>query len=231
MNTASNSGKITTMKKLQNSFNTFLPQRYREFRQNMHKLNSNQAVVASLIRICCEEDDVKAIKIAFERILGKPEKVIVIKRTLVRTVFPDATKKSPTPLIDNRVKDETAAVALTEQDNLVVVDEANAPGVLLTKMLDKIGLENNTYSYEVLDAKDKHTVAEVMVANLYAIAMRGSNLAAINMLFDYLDGAVADVVRLEGEDTILLESLADVAPYEAKKGEDGIYYIETESVR
>lgn len=41
-------------------------------------------------------------------------------------------------------------------------------------------------------------VAEVMVSNLYAIAMRGANLAAITMLFDYIDGAVADVIRLEG---------------------------------
>lgn len=67
--------------------------------------------------------------------------------------------------------------------------------------------------------------------NLYGIAMRGSNLGAIKLLFDYLDGAVADVVRLEGETTIWLESWADVAPYEAIKGEDGIYYVEQESVQ
>lgn len=204
---------------------------YRAFKQAMPTLSSNQAVVASLIRICCEEDDVKAIKIAFERILGKPEKVVVIKRTLVRTVFPDAKTKAPRALVNNRVQDETAAVALTENKELVVVDEANAPGILLQKKLDEIGDALNTYSYEVLDEKDKYSVAEVMVANLYAIAMRGSNLAAIDMLFDRLDGAVADVVRLEGEDTILLESLADVAPYEAKQGADGVYYIETESIR
>lgn len=219
------------MKKLQNSFNTFLPMNYREFKQTIPKLSSNQAVVASLLRICSEEDDVKAIKIAFERILGKPEKVIVIKRTLVRTIFPDAKTKHKTPIINDRVQDQTSALAVTDNADLVVVDEANAPGILLTKKLDDIGDSLNTYSYEVLDNKDHYTLAEVMVANLYAIAMRGSNLAAINMLFDYLDGAVADVVRLEGEDTILLESLADVAPYEAKQSEDGVYYIETESVR
>lgn len=195
------------------------------------KLTSNQAVVASLIRICCEEDDVKAIKIAFERILGKPEKVIVIKRTLVRTVFPDATKKATTPLIDDRVKDQTAAVSITDNQDLIIVDEANAPGIALTKKMEEIGDSVNTYSYDVLDEKDKYTVAEVMVANLYGIAMRGSNLAAIDMLFDYLDGAVADVVRLEGQDTILLESWADVAPYEAKQNADGVWYIETESIR
>ena len=219
------------MKKLQNSFNSFLPMNYRAFKQAMPKLSSNESVVASLLRICSEEDDVKAIKIAFERILGKPEKVIVIKRTIIRTIFPDAKTRHKTPIIDNRVQDQTSALAVTDNADLIVVDEANAPGILLTKKLDEIGDSLNTYSYEVLDNKDKYTVAEVMVANLYAIAMRGSNLAAISMLFDYLDGAVADVVRLDGQDTILLESWADVAPYEAKQGDDGIWYIETEGIR
>lgn len=219
------------MKKLQNSFNTFLPINYRQFKQMMPKLSSNESVVASLLRICAEEDDVKAIKIAFERILGKPEKVIIIKRTIVRTIFPDAKVKHKTPIIDNRVQDQTSALAVTDNADLIVVDEANAPGILLTKKLDHIGDSLNTYSYEVLDNKDKYTVAEVMVANLYAIAMRGSNLAAISMLFDYLDGAVADVIRLEGLDTILLENWADVAPFEAEQGENGIWYIEKEGVK
>jgi hypothetical protein len=218
------------MKKLQNSFNDFLPQKYSEFRRHIHELTSNQAVVAELLRVCCEEDDVKAIKIAFERILGKPEKVIVIKRTLVRTVFPDASKKALKPVVNNRVLDEhTPALSLFEDK--LIVDEANAPGLLLRKMLDEIGDKNNKYAYDVIDQKENYTVAEVMVANLYAIAMRGSNLAAITMLFDYLDGAVADVVRLDGEDTILLESWADVAPYEAIRDEDGVWYVETEAVK
>lgn len=217
------------MKKLQNSFNDFLPQTYFNFRRNTHLLNSNQAVVAELIRICCEEDDVKAIQMAFERILGKPEKVVIIKRTLVRTIFPDARTKQPKALIDDRVQDEVQVQAVTESK--VVIDESNAPGILLTRMIDEIGGKDREYSYEVLDNKDAHTVAEVMAANLYGIAMRGSNLGAIRLLFDYLDGAVADVVRLEGEDTILLESWADVAPYEAVQGEDGVYYVETESVK
>jgi len=217
------------MKKLQNSFNDFLPQKYLTFRRSVSQLNSNQAVVAELLRICCEEDDVKAIKLAFERILGKPEKVIVIKRTIVRTVFPDAIGKAKAALIDDRVYDEVdSTVSLFE--NKLVIDESNAPGILLRKMLDEIGEKEREYSYNVIDDKDRYTVAEVMVANLYGIAMRGSNLGAITMLFDYLDGCVADVIRLDGEDTVLLESWADVAPYEAKQGDDGVWYIETEAV-
>jgi hypothetical protein len=215
-------------KKLQNSFNEFLPQRYFDFRREMHHLTSNQAVVAELIRICCEEDDVKAMKMAFERILGKPEKVIIIKRTKVRTIFPDARTKHLKPVVDDSVQDDFRPVPVT--DNKVVISEDNAPGILLRKKVDEIGEKERDYSYQVLDNKDKFEVAEVMAANLYGIAMRGSNLEAIKLLFDYLDGAVADVVRLEGENTIVLESWADVAPFEAKQAEDGTWYVEQESV-
>lgn len=217
-------------KKLQNSFNEFLPQKYLTFRRGVNRLSSNQAVVAELLRICCEEDDVKAIKIAFERILGKPEKVIIIKRTIVRTIFPDAKTKFLTSLIDNRVQDKMT-LSVSSFEHQTVIDEANAPGLLLRKMLDKIGDEGREYAYSVVESKDKFTVAEVMVSNLYAIAMRGANLAAIMLLFDYLDGSVADVIRLDGEDTLLLESWADTAPYHAKQGDDGVWYIESEAVR
>jgi len=217
-------GKTITVKKLQNSFNDFLPQQYLPFRRSILQLSANQAVVAELLRVCCEEDDVKAIKLAFERILGKPEKVLIIKRTLVKTVYPDAQSKAPSPVVNDRVQDEVAAV--TSLENKIVVDEANAPGVLLRKMLDKVGEAGRDYAYQVIADKDHYTVAEVMVSNLYAVAMRGSNLGAIIMLFDYLDGAVADVVRLDGLDTILLENCADIAPYEAIQDDGGVWYVE-----
>lgn len=212
------------MKKLQNSFNVFLPQNYREFKQGMVNLNSNQAVVAELLRICCEEDDVKAIKVAFERIIGKPEKVVQIKKTILRTIYPDATKKALTKVI------EEEPFLHNPLADLVVVDEAEVPGKILYDMLDKIGENGRGYAYEVLEKKNQYSVTEVMVSNLYAIAMRGANLAAITMLFDYCDGAVADVIRLEGEDTLVLENYADIAPYEAVQGSDGIYYIEVEAI-
>lgn len=202
---------------------------YGDFKRKMRDMNSNEAVVASLLRICCEEENPKAIQMAFERILGKPEHVIIIKRTLVRTLYPDAKTKALEPVVNTRVMDETQEVAQVEEQ--IVISEADAPGILLKKELEAIGDMPRAYAYDVIDDKDNYTVAEVMVASLYSMAMAGENLKAIDLVFNYLDGAVADVIRLEGEDTILLESWADVAPYEAILGDDGIYYLETESVK
>ena len=215
--------------KLQNYFNDFLPMKYTDFRKDIYKMTSNQAVVAELLRISCEETDVKPIEMAFERILGRPEKVIVIKRTVVRTELPDALVKAAKAVANERVLDESRATNLPSTS--VVIEATNAPGLLLRQMVDEIGDKPRDYSYQVLEHKHKHTVAEVMAANLYAIAIGGANLSAIKMLFDYIDGAVADVIRLEGLDTVLLENWADEAPFEAQKDENGIWFVEAEGTK
>lgn len=191
-------------------------------------MTANQAVVAELLRVCCEEDDVKAMKMAFERILGKPEKVLVIKRTIVRTIFPDAKEKQLKPVIDTRIQDEV--MEIEKEDEPIILDEVESPSYMLRKELDTIGDQGQQKAYYIGDNRNQHSVAEVFAANVYAVAMRGGNLGAIDLLFNYLDGAVADVVRLEGEDTLILENYADVAPFEAIQGEDGVWYIESEAV-
>ena len=193
---------------------------YREFRLSVHKMSSNEAVVAELLRICCEEDNVQAIKLFFERTLGKPEKTIIIKRTSIRMEYPNATKKALKP----QIEEETTAVSPLESK--VIVEEKDSPGWLLNRALDKIGESGQEFAYEVIDGKDRHSVIEVLAANLYAIAMRGGNLNAITLLFDYLDGSVADVIRLDAEDTILLENYAEQAPYNAIQDENGVWYVE-----
>lgn len=214
--------------KLQNWFSDFLPMNYREFRVGINKLNSDPAVVAELLRICCEEENVKAIELAFERILGKPEKTIIIKRTVLKTIYPDARTKQLKPPAEAINHDETQVAAPTVTS--VVIDESNAPGLLLKRMVEDLGEKPREYSYEVLDDKDSYSVAEVMAANLRGIAMAGGNLSAIKLLFEYLDGSIADVIKLEGEDTILLENYAETAPFDAKQDEKGVWYVEKVSV-
>ena len=208
--------------KLNNYFKDHLPKNYRDFRLSVHKMTSNEAVVAELLRICCEEDNVQAIKLFFERTLGKPEKTIVIKRTSIRMEYPNATQKALAPV------DETEATAISPLENKVIVEEKDSPGWLLNRALDKIGASGQEYAYEVIEDKDRYPVIEVLAANLYAIAMRGGNLNAITLLFDYLDGAIADVIRLDDQDTILLENYAEQAPYNAVQDENGVWYVEEE---
>lgn len=216
------------MTKLQNYFETFLPQKYFDFRRSIHNLNSNQAVVAELLRACCEEKDVKAIKLTFERILGKPEKAIVIKRTLLRTQYPDATGKISAPDGSSAVEVPHESTDITR--GKVVVAKKDTPGWLLQQKLDKVGEVGRQHAYDVLENKDSHDVAEVLVCNLYAIAMGGANLDAIKLLFDYLDGTVADVIRIDGTDTILLENYAQNAPHNAVQDENGVWYVEKEVI-
>lgn len=155
-------------------------------------------------------------------LLGKPEKTIIIKRTSIRMEYPNATKKAIKP----QVEEGTAITSPLE--NKVIVEEKDSPGWLLNRALDKIGESGQEYAYEVIEDKDRYPVIEVLAANAYAIAMRGGNLNAITLLFDYLDGATADVIRVDGLDTILLENHADTAPYEAIRGENGVWYVEEE---
>ena len=209
--------------KLGNYFKDYLPKNYRKFRTSVYKMSSNEAVVAELLRICCEEDDIPAIKLFFERTLGKPEKVIVVKRTKIRMEYPEATGKA---IGKSEVVADDAPLAPFE--NKVVVDEKDTPKWLLLDALDRIGSYGQEYAYKVLDDKDNYTTIEVLASNLYAIAMRGGNLSAISLLFDTLDGAVADVVRIDTDDTILLENHAQTAPHEAVQDNNGVWYVERE---
>ena len=136
--------------------------------------------------------------------------------------YPNATKKALKP----QIEEETTAVSPLESK--VIVEEKDSPGWLLNQALDKIGESGQEYAYEVIEDKDRYPVIEVLAANLYAIAMRGGNLNAITLLFDYLDGAIADVIRLDAEDTILLENYAEQAPYNALQDENGVWYVEEE---
>lgn len=191
-------------------------------------MTATQAVVAELLRVCCEEDDVKAMKMAFERILGKPEQVLIIKRMTIRVTYPEATAKQlqATKALENF--DETASVSLFE--GKTVLDEMDAPGTLLRREVEAMGETPARYAYDVIENKEHHTVAHVFAANVFAVAMRGGNLGAIGLLFDYLDGAVADVVRISTDNIVLIENYADEAPYNARQGEDGIYYVEMEAI-
>lgn len=192
----------------------------------MGELNAGDAVVAQLLSICCEDKDIKAMRLAFERILGKPEKVVVIKRCRTRVLYPDATGRLG-------AGDDTSAPALETGSPIILPDDVvisghEAPGVYLRELLGKVCDMKQSDVFAVLDDRESHDVATVLVCNLYAVAILGANLGAIEILFNYLDGSVADVVRIETDSVIELEDYSDKAPYNAIKNSDGVWCVESE---
>lgn len=92
--------------------------------------------------------------------------------------------------------------------------------------MDKMGEMGSTAASQIVDNPSGHIVAEVLVANLYLMAMRGGDLKAIELVFDYIDGAVADVVRLEGDNVIVVDDYSEIAPYNAVKDTTGVWCVE-----
>ena len=78
----------------------------------------------------------------------------------------------------------------------------------------------------MLDNKKKHNTALVVAANLYAVAQSGKNMASVKLLFELLDGAVADVVEVYERKPVELTNYAEEAPANAKMGSDGVYFVE-----
>lgn len=162
------------------------------------------------------------MKLAFERILGKPERALVIKRVITRVIYPEALKKA----LKSSKSIRPLPLRNEEGDLLTVVDEEQSPSYLVKKTLNTLGDAEGQKMYDILEYKDRYTVAEVFCANVYACAIAGHNVNIMRLLFDYLDGAVADVVRVTTDDVLLLEDYAKEAPYEAKQDENGVWYVD-----
>jgi len=195
---------------------------YRQWRLSRPGLTIAQQVPAELLYICCTENNTNAMKLAFERILGKPERALVIKRVITRVIYPDAFKKAlkpSKPIHPLPLRNE-------EDTTLTVIDEEQSPSYLVKKTLNTLGDTEGQKMYDILEYKDRYTVAEVFCANVYACAIAGHNVNIMRLLFDYLDGAVADVVRVTTDDVLLLEDYAKEAPYEAKQDENGVWYVD-----
>lgn len=195
---------------------------FREWRLSRPGLTIAQQVPAELLYICCTENNTNAMKLAFERILGKPERALVIKRVITRVIYPEACKKALKPSKPIRL----LPLRNEEGNSLTVIDEEQSPSYLVKKTLNTLGGAEGQKMYDILEYKDRYTVAEVFCANVYACAIAGHNVNIMRLLFDYLDGAVADVVRVTTDDVLLLEDYAKEAPYEAKQDENGVWYVD-----
>lgn len=240
------------MAKLQNHFNKYLLLPYNQFKLMIPGMTIHQAIAARLLQKCCEEMAVGAIEMAFERVLGKPERVVRVRRTTLKTRYLEAKTRAEEPVLPTKAADtkpvETphkqspvTAVAVTspqnslsvsldassaENDQTIILEAKDAPSAVLWRIMDKMGEMGSAVASQVVDNPSSHIVAEVLVSNLYLMAMRGGDLKAIELVFDYIDGAVADVVRLEGDNVIVVDDYSEIAPYNAVKDTTGVWCVE-----
>ena len=113
-----------------------------------------------------------------------------------------------------------------ENDQTIILEAQDAPSAVLWRIMDKMGEMGSAMASQIVDNPSNHIVAEVLVANLYLMAMRGGDLKAIELVFDYIDGAVADVVRLEDDNIIVIDDYSEIAPYNAVKDTTGVWCVE-----
>lgn len=113
-----------------------------------------------------------------------------------------------------------------ENNQTIILEARDAPSAVLWRIMDKMGEMSAEVASQIVDNPSHHIVAEVLVANLYLMAMRGGDLKAIELVFDYIDGAVADVVRLEDDNIIVIDDYSEIAPYNAVKDTTGVWCIE-----
>ena len=201
-------------------FNEMLNENYGELWRNSHTFSNNKNAVFGLVRLCCEEANIDAIRMAFERTIGKVAKPVVIRHISVQTRFPYATRLASHSSVKNAIQSNQQA------QGAISVQAHQLPSHVLTDALNKIGGSNQDFLAEVLDNKKKHNTALVVAANLYAVAQSGKNMASVKLLFELLDGAVADVVEVYEQKPVQLTNYAEEAPANAKMGSDGVYFIE-----
>lgn len=209
---------------------------YGDLIRSSSKFNNYQYVVYNLLRCCIEDANIKAIMLAFDRVCGKVEKPIIVRNTSVKVQFLEAKSKSDNPedvyvISTGATVAERQAEILSKKpdradDGVVVLPESEQPSHMLNRSLDEIGGLSPDDLTEILDNPTDYPTHLVFVASLFSIAQASTGLGGIRVIFDRVDGAVADIIVVENDqDVVLLENYADVAPYNAVLNADGVYEV------
>jgi len=188
--------------------------------------------LTALIRICSDEDDIAAIKLAFDRADGIQDTVIEIKVPKFYIRYTRATG------IDNTLeKEEPLKLGVKEPTNY---DPASAKlratlqemrgmprDVIRVVRLHKKRIEKAIKEDKPIpDTMHKPMVKSVIVANLLRNVQKGK-FKAIELVFDQIDGKLPKSIQLlGGEDVYVDNDQAELAPPHAILGEDGVYYAE-----
>lgn len=138
-------------------FNEMLNENYGELWRNSHTFSNNKNAVFGLVRLCCEEANIDAIRMAFERTIGKIAKPVVIRHISVQTRFPYATRLASHSFVKNAIQSDQQA------NGAISVQEHQLPSHVLTDALTEIGEADQEFLAEVLDNKKKYNLSLIHI--------------------------------------------------------------------
>ena len=203
----------------------WLPKTYGEMIRDEINMTNKERLASTLVKLICDGGNMKAINIALDRLVGKVEKAIIIRKVTVRQLYVDATQRE-LEAKEKMVVDERPDVIEYKDNNDIILNKEETPSFLLEKELEIVGDADKQYIGEILDNKEIYSVARVMSTSLYSQAIISNNIEAIRVLFDRIDGAVADVVNIYDDSLIVVPNYSKKAPMDAKQDSNGTFYVD-----
>lgn len=205
-------------------------------------VTSRQALLFAIVRACVE-GKLSAIQTSLDRLDGPVARNIKTILPKFYTVYPYAKTVASSvddgmPTLPSSPEPETQVAPLPDDglDPEHTLEEL--PTGKLRPVLDKMMDSPQNVPQSILEAVracDKYdyslgnpTVKSAMVAGLVKLAHNGK-MSAIDEILNQLDGKVAEVYHLLGDD-VVTTSYAIEAPAGAIKGENGVYRIENKSM-
>ena len=203
----------------------WLPKTYGEMLRDEINMTNKERLASTLVKLICDGGNMKAINIALDRLVGKVEKAIIIRKVTVRQLYVDATQRE-LEAKEKMVIDERPDIIEYKDNNDIILNKEETPSFLLEKELEFVGDADKQYIGEILDNKEIYSVARVMSTSLYSQAIISNNIEAIRVLFDRIDGAVADVVNIYDDSLIVVPNYSKKAPMDTKQDSSGTFYID-----
>ena len=233
--------------RLTDEFRELIELRWDEFiaREKNQEGTNFDAIVTALAR-ACSKGDLRAIKMALDRMDGKIATEIEVEYPKFYVVYPYATKTAddeaiieadelPAGVLIHNGVDEVTKIDLTAP--ISSEDEELPTGSLravLDKMLDtpKQTVTDILEAAKCLDnglpAKGNPYVKSVIVAGLMSLVHKGQ-MGAVFEVFEQLDGKISEKYKMLGDD-VYIQNFATIAPAGAVKNADGVYQIESDNI-
>jgi hypothetical protein len=220
---------------------------------------SNQAIIFGLIRSCAMQD-LRAIKIAINRLDGKLKTPLKIEMPKIYYLYPNAEGATPPdaglakitddPHTVNEVKAIVAGELIPKREAPEPEPEAkpdeDLPSMTFRETLSAMAdyprelpeaiIEFSQLTEQWIRHPDNNDppdeipkVKSVVAANLLILAQK-RNIDALSEVFDQIDGKLAEVLQIIGED-IYITDYGTTAPPGAELNKDGIWQIEAEKAQ